>query len=566
MLRVKKNDVVEVRDECETTTEQEAEISQKVVPIPRPPPPFPQRLVKKTEDGHALVDMEKGQMKFRLNNEETTFNICRSMKQSGELQTISTITYRVESWTEVQIEERLGVEALAAVMMNFDSDGIEEYDELVAALDRLIDEDTDTEKDPAYIPPNTRTSPTSPRATRGTPWKSAFGSESADVSGSESSHASGSESAHALGSNAQSATGSSQNEQASSSDEATSSESVPIPRNENPTLVTGEPNRWCVEGQWQIYRDAKMIMTKRRFLLFLCRYSLWLDFQAVKAHSPDPLTSTMVRGCPSDAFQRNAEQRESVILWLAKYIAADGERVEWVAAPWLGIQKATLNFGAKFFWLLVRNRVSPTKADNQLTWDRTVIVAALVAVVEIEFAHMLLIEIHKRAFKTSTTYPFLCLIFQLCRASGVPIWHCDRLIHPTGTLDIGLLQDEATVAAPSREPKLSGTAEEGLEPTYAKGKRHCSSRTEEEKAQKRQHRQEKETMKALILDEELSQRRVRESAAGASSSAPVVHVPPVMRDVVSTTDGVMMDDVGTTEGDPTIVPAGFGKPNPPARS
>ncbi|RAN86246.1 hypothetical protein B5P41_30400, partial [Bacillus sp. SRB_28] len=32
--------------------------------------------------------------------------------------------------------ERLGVEALVAVIMNFDSDGIEEYDELVAALDR----------------------------------------------------------------------------------------------------------------------------------------------------------------------------------------------------------------------------------------------------------------------------------------------------------------------------------------------------------------------------------------------------------------------------------------------
>ncbi|KAH0756696.1 hypothetical protein KY290_026966 [Solanum tuberosum] len=41
-----------------------------------------------------------------------------------------------ESGSEVQIEERLGVEALAAVMMNFKSDGIEEYDELVAALDK----------------------------------------------------------------------------------------------------------------------------------------------------------------------------------------------------------------------------------------------------------------------------------------------------------------------------------------------------------------------------------------------------------------------------------------------
>ena len=36
--------------------------------------------------GRALVDMEKGQMKFWLNNEEVIFNICRSMRQKGELQ------------------------------------------------------------------------------------------------------------------------------------------------------------------------------------------------------------------------------------------------------------------------------------------------------------------------------------------------------------------------------------------------------------------------------------------------------------------------------------------------
>ena len=40
----------------------------------------------------ALVDMLKGQMKFRLNNEEVTFNICRSMRQSGQLQSLSAIS------------------------------------------------------------------------------------------------------------------------------------------------------------------------------------------------------------------------------------------------------------------------------------------------------------------------------------------------------------------------------------------------------------------------------------------------------------------------------------------
>ena len=44
--------------------------------------------------GRALVDMEKRQMKFRLNNEEATFNICRSMRQSGELQSVSVVSYK----------------------------------------------------------------------------------------------------------------------------------------------------------------------------------------------------------------------------------------------------------------------------------------------------------------------------------------------------------------------------------------------------------------------------------------------------------------------------------------
>ena len=44
--------------------------------------------------GRALVDMEKGQMKFWLNNEEATFNICRTMRQSGEFQSVSAISHK----------------------------------------------------------------------------------------------------------------------------------------------------------------------------------------------------------------------------------------------------------------------------------------------------------------------------------------------------------------------------------------------------------------------------------------------------------------------------------------
>ena len=56
----------------------------------------------------ALVDMEKGQMKFRLDNEETTFNICRSMRQSGELQLVSDVSYKekMKKDNELKSEKR----------------------------------------------------------------------------------------------------------------------------------------------------------------------------------------------------------------------------------------------------------------------------------------------------------------------------------------------------------------------------------------------------------------------------------------------------------------------------
>uniref|UniRef100_M1DJP9 Integrase core domain containing protein n=1 Tax=Solanum tuberosum TaxID=4113 RepID=M1DJP9_SOLTU len=90
------------------------------------------------------------------------------------------------------------------------------------------------------------------------------GSESAPASGSQSAHSSQSESVHVSGSGSKSATASGENNQAASSDEATSSESIPVPQNDDPTPVAAEPNRWCVEGQWQIYRDAKMINDKQK--------------------------------------------------------------------------------------------------------------------------------------------------------------------------------------------------------------------------------------------------------------------------------------------------------------
>ena len=43
--------VVNVDANLEDNIAEDAEVPKKVTPIPRPPPPFPQTLVKKTEDG-----------------------------------------------------------------------------------------------------------------------------------------------------------------------------------------------------------------------------------------------------------------------------------------------------------------------------------------------------------------------------------------------------------------------------------------------------------------------------------------------------------------------------------
>ena len=47
----KYKEVVETNEELVDNMVIKVEVSQKIVPFPRPPPPFPERLVKKTENG-----------------------------------------------------------------------------------------------------------------------------------------------------------------------------------------------------------------------------------------------------------------------------------------------------------------------------------------------------------------------------------------------------------------------------------------------------------------------------------------------------------------------------------
>ena len=85
------------------------------------------------------------------------------------------------------------------------------------------------------------------------------------------------------------------------------------------------------------------------------------------------------------------------------------------------IRKANLTFTAKFLWLIVRHCLSPTAANNIVTWDCAFLMAAMIADFEVDFAWLLHAVIHERAFKVTTTYPFPCMIFSIWRSVGVSV-------------------------------------------------------------------------------------------------------------------------------------------------
>ena len=81
------------------------------------------------------------------------------------------------------------------------------------------------------------------------------------------------------------------------------------------------------------------------------------------------------------------------------------------------------------------------------------LIAAMIAGFEVDFAWLLQAVMHERSFKVTTTYPFPCMIFALCRSAGVPIWHVYQLKTPLGTVDVGLIRDEANELALRRGPR-----------------------------------------------------------------------------------------------------------------
>ena len=62
-------------------------------------------------------------MKFRLNNEEATFNVCRTMRQSGDLQSVSAISHK-ENIKKENEEKSAKQEFIVGDLVLVDSSGV----------------------------------------------------------------------------------------------------------------------------------------------------------------------------------------------------------------------------------------------------------------------------------------------------------------------------------------------------------------------------------------------------------------------------------------------------------
>ena len=108
---------------------------------------------------------------------------------------------------------------------------------------------------------------------------------------------------------------------------------------------------------------------------------------------------------------REPSLRETTKRWMDLHLSVDGEGADWVTEPNGAIKKANLTFTAKFLWFIIRHYLSPTTADNIVTWDHAFLMAAMITGFEVGFAWLLQAVMHKRVFKITTTYHFACMIF-----------------------------------------------------------------------------------------------------------------------------------------------------------
>ncbi len=79
--------------------------------------------------------------------------------------------------------------------------------------------------------------------------------------------------------------------------------------------------------------------------------------------------------------------------------------------------------------------------------------AAIIEGFEVDFTWLLHPVMQDRAFKSNTIYPFMCIVFALCRLVRVHVWHIHVLKTRSCIVDIGFIFDKDNKLAPHKGPR-----------------------------------------------------------------------------------------------------------------
>ena len=79
------------------------------------------------------MDVESGELKFRVNENKVTFNVCKSMKHPSDIHMISTVDIIDEAVASVSHLLCIS-EPLEVVLANYDETEVQGYYEVVTAI------------------------------------------------------------------------------------------------------------------------------------------------------------------------------------------------------------------------------------------------------------------------------------------------------------------------------------------------------------------------------------------------------------------------------------------------
>lgn len=111
-------------------------------------------------------------------------------------------------------------------------------------------------------------------------------------------------------------------------------------------------------------------------------------------------------------------ERVVMARWIGSYISPLGDVTPWIEGK--AVIKKAFKLKAKFWWLLIRDRMTPITSDNTLTKEGAILVAFLMVDYDINFPAILTHELHDITFDDLTNFPFPSIFQRQYDEAGMP--------------------------------------------------------------------------------------------------------------------------------------------------